>query len=58
MLGPVAPEIIQGVAIAVKCGIAKKQLHQTVGSHPERRRGIRHDTRKKTVRTPEKAAAG
>jgi glutathione reductase (NADPH) len=34
MLGPDAPEIIQGVAIAVKCGATKKQFDATVGIHP------------------------
>ncbi len=34
MLGPDAPEIIQGIAIAVKCGATKKQFDQTVGIHP------------------------
>jgi glutathione reductase (NADPH) len=34
MLGPDAPEIVQGLAIAVKCGATKKQFDQTVGIHP------------------------
>jgi glutathione reductase (NADPH) len=34
MLGADAPEIIQGMAIAVKCGATKKQFDQTVGIHP------------------------
>src|SRR5271169_5563911 len=34
MLGSDAPEIIQGVAIAVKCGATKRQFDQTVGIHP------------------------
>ena len=34
MLGADAPEIIQGVAIAVKCGATKRQFDQTVGIHP------------------------
>jgi glutathione reductase (NADPH) len=34
MLGPDAPEIIQGLAIAVKCGASKKLFDQTVGVHP------------------------
>jgi glutathione reductase (NADPH) len=34
MLGPDAPEIIQGVAIAIKCGATKRQFDQTVGIHP------------------------
>jgi glutathione reductase (NADPH) len=34
MLGQDAPEIIQGLAIAVKCGATKQQFDQTVGIHP------------------------
>ena len=34
MLGPDAPEIIQGLGVAVKCGATKKQFDQTVGIHP------------------------
>jgi glutathione reductase (NADPH) len=34
MLGLDAPEIIQGLAIAVKCGATKRQFDQTVGIHP------------------------
>jgi glutathione reductase (NADPH) len=34
MLGPDAPEIVQGLAIAVKCGATKRQFDQTVGIHP------------------------
>jgi glutathione reductase (NADPH) len=34
MLGADAPEIVQGLAIAVKCGATKKQFDQTVGIHP------------------------
>ncbi|MEI9983124.1 MAG: glutathione-disulfide reductase [Aliidongia sp.] len=34
MVGPDAAEIIQGVAIAVKCGATKRQFDQTVGIHP------------------------
>jgi glutathione reductase (NADPH) len=34
MLGPDAPEIIQGLAVAVKCGATKAQFDQTVGIHP------------------------
>jgi len=34
MVGPDAPEIIQGLAIAVKCGATKRQFDQTVGIHP------------------------
>jgi glutathione reductase (NADPH) len=34
MVGPDAPEIIQGMAIAVKLGATKKQFDATVGIHP------------------------
>lgn len=34
MVGPDAPEIIQGLAIAVKAGLTKKQLDATVAIHP------------------------
>jgi len=34
MLGADAPEIIQGIAIALKCGATKTQFDSTVGIHP------------------------
>lgn len=34
MVGPDGPEIIQGIAIAIKCGATKKQFDQTLGLHP------------------------
>lgn len=34
MVGPDAPELIQGVAIAIKCGATKAQFDATVGIHP------------------------
>jgi glutathione reductase (NADPH) len=34
MLGPEAGEIIQGIAIAMKCGATKKQFDATIGVHP------------------------
>jgi len=34
MVGDDAPEIIQGVAIALKCGATKSQFDATVGIHP------------------------
>ena len=34
MMGADAPEIIQGLAIAVKCGATKRQFDQTIGIHP------------------------
>lgn len=34
MVGADAPEIIQGIAIAIKCGATKAQFDATVGIHP------------------------
>jgi glutathione reductase (NADPH) len=34
MVGEEAPEIIQGLAVAVKCGLTKATLDATVGIHP------------------------
>jgi len=34
MVGSDAPEIIQGIAIAVKLGATKAQFDQTLGIHP------------------------
>ena len=34
MLGADAPEIVQGLAIALRCGATKKQFDQTIGIHP------------------------
>jgi glutathione reductase (NADPH) len=34
MVGPDAPEIIQGIAIAVKAGLTKEQFDATVALHP------------------------
>ena len=34
MLGPDAPEIVQGLAIAIKSGATKNMFDQTVGIHP------------------------
>jgi len=34
MAGPDAGEIIQGMAVALKCGVTKAQLDATVGIHP------------------------
>jgi len=55
MLGPDAPEIIQGVAIAVKCGATKRQFDQTVGIHPSAAEEF-VTMREKTIR-PVKLAA-
>ncbi len=56
MLGADAPEIVQGLAIAVKCGATKKQFDQTVGIHPSAAEEF-VTMRDKYVRPPEKAAA-
>ncbi|MFZ3238167.1 MAG: glutathione-disulfide reductase [Stellaceae bacterium] len=55
MLGPDAPEIVQGLAIAVKCGATKRQFDQTVGIHPSAAEEF-VTMREKTVR-PTKLAA-
>jgi glutathione reductase (NADPH) len=34
MVGLDAPEIVQGLAVALKCGVTKPQLDATVGIHP------------------------
>ncbi|GLI63070.1 hypothetical protein VaNZ11_005972 [Volvox africanus] len=34
MVGPDAPEIMQGLAVALKCGARKAQFDSTVGIHP------------------------
>src|SRR5690606_10969801 len=34
MVGADAPEIIQGFAVALKCGATKRQFDQTIGIHP------------------------
>jgi glutathione reductase (NADPH) len=34
MLGPEAGEIIQGLGVALKCGVTKAQLDSTIGIHP------------------------
>jgi glutathione reductase (NADPH) len=34
MVGADAPEIIQGFAVALKCGVTKDQLDATIGIHP------------------------
>jgi glutathione reductase (NADPH) len=33
-VGPDAPEIIQGLAIAIKCGATKAAFDSTLGIHP------------------------
>ena len=34
MLGEHAPEIIQGIAIAIKAGATKDNFDETIGIHP------------------------
>jgi glutathione reductase (NADPH) len=34
MVGADAPELIQGLAVAIKCGATKRQFDQTIGIHP------------------------
>jgi glutathione reductase (NADPH) len=34
MIGPDAPEIIGGLAVALTCGATKKQFDRTIGIHP------------------------
>jgi len=55
MLGPDAPEIMQGLAIAVKCGVSKRMFDETVGIHPSAAEEF-VTMREKTVR-PTKLAA-
>ena len=55
MLGPDAPEIIQGLAVAIKCGATKKRFDQTVGIHPSAAEEF-VTMREKTVRTTKLAA--
>jgi len=56
MLGPDAPEIVQGLAIAVKCGASKRMFDQTVGIHPSAAEEF-VTMRDKTIRQPRKEAA-
>jgi glutathione reductase (NADPH) len=55
MLGPDAPEIIQGLAVAIKCGATKRQFDQTVGIHPSAAEEF-VTMREKTVRPTQLAA--
>lgn len=34
IVGPNADEIIQGFAVAMRCGVTKSQLDSTIGIHP------------------------
>jgi glutathione reductase (NADPH) len=56
MLGADAPEIVQGLAIAVKCGASKRMFDQTVGIHPSAAEEF-VTLREKFVRPPQKEAA-
>jgi glutathione reductase (NADPH) len=56
MLGADAPEIVQGLAIAVKCGASKKMFDQTIGIHPSAAEEF-VTLREKFVRSPQKEAA-
>jgi glutathione reductase (NADPH) len=56
MLGVDAPEIVQGLSIALKCGATKQQFDQTIGIHPSAAEEF-VTLRDKYVRPPEKAAA-
>jgi glutathione reductase (NADPH) len=56
MLGPDSPEIVQGLAIAIKCGASKRMFDQTVGLHPSAAEEF-VTMREKTVRAPRKEAA-
>ena len=53
--GPDAPEIVQGLAIAIKAGATKRMFDQTVGIHPSAAEEF-VTMREKTVR-PQKQAA-
>jgi glutathione reductase (NADPH) len=55
MLGQDAPEIAQGLAVAIKCGATKRQFDETVGIHPSAAEEF-VTMREKTVR-PQRLAA-
>jgi len=57
MIGPDAPEIIQGLAIAIKCGATKKQFDSTVGIHPSAAEEFVTMRDKRPVPVPRPAAA-
>nr|BAP47519.1 glutathione Reductase [Gentiana triflora] len=52
MCGPDAPEIMQGIAIALKCGATKAQFDSTVGIHPSAAEEF------VTMRTPTRRVTG
>ena len=55
MVGPDAGEIIQGIAVAVKCGATKAQFDATVGVHPSAAEEF--VTMREPVPDPKQAAA-
>src|SRR5207237_2171180 len=55
MLGPDAPEIAQGLAIAIKCGASKRMFDQTIGIHPSAAEEF--DTMREKFVSPQKLAA-
>jgi glutathione reductase (NADPH) len=57
MVGADAPEIIQGLAIAVKMGATKKQFDATVGIHPSAAEEFVTLRDKRPDPVPEQAAA-
>ena len=57
MIGPDAPEITQGLAIALKCGATKKQFDATVGIHPSAAEEFVTMRDKRPAAVPQPAAA-
>jgi glutathione reductase (NADPH) len=55
MVGVDAPEIVQGLAVAVKCGATKEDFDATVGIHPTSAEEF--VTMREPARTVEKQAA-
>jgi glutathione reductase (NADPH) len=55
MVGPDAPEIIQGIAIAVKAGLTKQQFDQTVAVHPTAAEEFVTLTNKRTIKSETEA---
>ena len=52
MVGPDAPEIMQGISIAMKCGARKADFDATVGIHPSAAEEF------VTMRTPTRTVVG
>ena len=42
MVGPDSPEIMQGIAVAIKAGATKSVFDSTIGIHPLLRGGVCH----------------